>query len=50
MLASSTPQSQVLNRAIFPINYPERMYKDILAYPDVTHVSRDGISSSCACF
>lgn len=30
--------AQVLNRAIFPINYPERMYKDILAYPDVTHV------------
>ena len=30
---------QVLNRAIFPINYPERMYKDVLAFPDVTHVS-----------
>lgn len=30
--------TQVLNRAIFPINYPERMYKDILAFPDVTHV------------
>jgi hypothetical protein len=24
---------QVLNRAIFPINYPERMYKDVLVRP-----------------
>lgn len=29
-------QLKLLNRAIFPINYPERMYKDILAYTDVT--------------
>ena len=29
---------QVLNRAIFPINYPERMYKDVLAVPEVTQV------------
>lgn len=31
-------QLKVLNRAIFPINYPERMYKDVLAFPDVTQV------------
>jgi len=31
-------QLKMLNRAIFPINYPERMYKDILAYTDVTQV------------
>ncbi|EFN58662.1 hypothetical protein CHLNCDRAFT_13632, partial [Chlorella variabilis] len=32
-------QLKLLNRAVFPISYPERMYKDILAYTDVTHLA-----------
>ena len=44
---------QVLNRAIFPIKYPERMYKDVLAYTDVTQVGaaaeRRAASKTAAC-
>lgn len=42
---------QVLNRAVFPINYPERMYKDILAYTDVTHLAfhNDVLVGAIAC-
>ncbi|PRW56198.1 N-alpha-acetyltransferase 50 [Chlorella sorokiniana] len=44
-------QLRVLNRAIFPINYPERMYKDILAFPDVTHLAyhNDVLVGAIAC-
>lgn len=46
-------QLKVLNRAIFPINYPERMYKDVLAFPDVTQVGWYGGRSGvvwCCCW
>ncbi|KAI3436413.1 hypothetical protein D9Q98_005830 [Chlorella vulgaris] len=44
-------QLKVLNRAIFPINYPERMYKDVLAYTDVTHLAyhNDVLVGAIAC-
>lgn len=32
-------QLRVLNRAIFPINYPERMYQDIMACGEVTQLA-----------
>lgn len=44
-------QLKLLNRAIFPINYTERMYKDILAYPDVTQLAyhNDVLVGAIAC-
>lgn len=40
-------QLKLLNRAIFPINYTERMYKDILAYPDVTQAGHEQHQGMC---
>lgn len=31
-------QLKVMNKVLFPINYPDKMYSDILAFPDVTQV------------
>ncbi|PSC69043.1 N-alpha-acetyltransferase 50 [Micractinium conductrix] len=44
-------QLKVLNRAIFPIKYPERMYKDVLAYTDVTQLAyhNDVLVGAIAC-
>jgi len=32
-------QLRVLNRAIFPINYPDRIYRDIIACGEVTQLA-----------
>lgn len=42
---------QVLNRAVFPINYPERVYKDVLAFTDVTQLAyhNDVLVGAIAC-
>lgn len=44
-------QLRVLNRAIFPINYPERMYQDVLACGEVTHLAyhNDVLIGAIAC-
>jgi hypothetical protein len=44
-------QLKVLNRAIFPINYNERVYKDILAFTDVTQLAyhNDVLVGAIAC-
>jgi hypothetical protein len=44
-------QLKLLNRAIFPINYNERVYKDILAFTDVTQLAyhNDVLVGAIAC-